>query len=203
MKDYLPHSDADFLIWFHNFRNKLGSYATQFHIPPEDVNLIQSKGYELEMAVQDANTKKEEAAKSVTHKNEVRSIFINSLRKEITRIKAHKNYTDAIGQELGIVSTSSTVDFANYKAKISAEVTGGLVRIKFVKKSVDGVNIYYRRKGETVWRFLARDTRSPYEHRIQLEDPSKPEHYEYRAFGVVNDVEIGQPSDVVEVVFGV
>ena len=30
----------------------------------------------------------------------------------------------------------------------------------------------------------------------------QPEHWEYRAFGVIDDAEIGQPSDIAEIVFG-
>jgi hypothetical protein len=67
---------------------------------------------------------------------------------------------------------------------------------------VDGVNIYRRKRGEVIWQLVTRSTRSPYEHRIQLENPAQPEHWEYRAFGVIKDVEIGQPSDIVEVIFG-
>jgi hypothetical protein len=33
-------------------------------------------------------------------------------------------------------------------------------------------------------------------------DKMQPEHWEYKAFGVINDDEIGQASDIVEVVFG-
>jgi len=129
-------------------------------------------------------------------------IFSTNVRKKVTRIKAHKNYTDAMGRELGIIGTTTTFDATGYKPFLSVEVTGGLVGIKFQKKGVDGVNIYCRRKGEVSWRFLARDTRSPYDDHIKLENPSQPEHWEYRAYGVVNDMEIGQPSDVVEVIFG-
>lgn len=203
MKDYLPSNDAELLIWLHNFNKKMAMHGYNLGLSSESLSEINMQSNSLSQAVQDVATKKEEVAQAVTYKNDVRTAFLTNLRKEIARIKTHRNYTESLGQEVGIIGTSTSFDPTNYKPELKVEVTGGVVRIKFKKKGVDGVNIYRRRKGEAVWHFLARDTRSPYEDRIQLEDPSKPEHWEYRAYGVINDEEIGQPSDVVEVIFGV
>jgi hypothetical protein len=96
----------------------------------------------------------------------------------------------------------SRFDSENYKASITASIVAGCVRIKFVKNGVDGINIYNRPKGTAVWKFLARDTKSPYDDHIELATAGQPEHWEYRAFGVIDDAEIGQPSDIVEIVFG-
>lgn len=76
------------------------------------------------------------------------------------------------------------------------------MRIKFSKSSTDGVNLYHRRKGQAEWSFLARDTKSPYDDHIVLSIANQPEHWEYRAYGVIDDEEIGLASDIVEVVFG-
>lgn len=202
MKDYLPHGDAELLIWLANFKSKISLYGSEFDMPQNDIAEISTESTELEQAVQDANMKKEEAARAISFKNERRANFLKNIRKEVARIKAHKKYTEAIGQELGIVGAGKSFDATSYKPTLTAEITGGVVRIKFQKKGVDGVNIYHRKRGEGVWRFLARDTRSPYEDRIKLENPTQPEHWEYRAYGVIKDDEIGQPSDVVEVIYG-
>lgn len=202
MNDYLPHGDAEFLIWLNNFRSKLAMYANDFNIAPENVGTIEMKINDLTTSVQDVATQKEMMAKSVTYKNSVRKQVESEVRKEATRIKAHRNYTEAIGQELGIIGSKSSFDPATFKPKPKADVSGGMVRIKFQKKGINGVNVYRRRKGEVEWQFRARDNNSPYEERIQLENPAVPEHWEYRLIGVIKDVEIGQPSDVVEVIVG-
>ncbi|MDZ4705804.1 MAG: hypothetical protein SH848_17890 [Saprospiraceae bacterium] len=202
MKDYLPHGDAELLLWLTNFNNKMMQYGYEFGLSPEDVSEIDMQGEIVRQAVQDANTKKEEAARATTFKNEQRASFVVNLRKGITRIKAHRNYKESFGQELGIVGTTSSFNATSFKPKPKGEVSGGMVRIKFQKKGVDGMNVYRRRKGEATWEFRARDNNSPYEERIQLEKPAQPEHWEYRLIGVVKDVEIGQPSDIVEVIFG-
>lgn len=202
MKDYLPHGDAEFLLWFTNLKNKIMMHGYNVGLSQEDMSEIDLEGETVKFAIQDANTKKEEAAKAVAYKNEVRTTFLNKLRKIISRIKAHRNYSDSLGQELGIIGSKSSFDPVKYKPKPKVAVSGGMVRIKFQKKGIDGVNVYCRRRGEVEWQFRARDNNSPYEERIQLENPAVPEHWEYRLIGVIKDVEIGQPSDVVEVIFG-
>ena len=77
-----------------------------------------------------------------------------------------------------------------------------VVRIKFKKLGVDGINLYHRKKGTTSWLFLARATKNPFDDQIVLATAGQPEHWEYRAFGVIDDAEIGQPSDIVEMVYG-
>ncbi len=88
----------------------------------------------------------------------------------------------------------------NYKAKITAETFAGFGRIKFVKKGVDGLNLYHRKKGTSAWLFLARVTKSPFDDHVALLNNDQPEHWEYRATGVVNDVEVGVASDIIEVI---
>lgn len=203
MKDYLPHGDAEFLLWFTNLKNKIQLHGYNVGLSQEDMSEIDMEGEAIRQAIQDANTKKEEAAKAVAYKNEVRTAFLMKLRKIIARIKAHRNYSDSLGQELGIIGSKSNFDPTTFKPQPKVAVSGGVVRIKFQKKGIDGVNVYCRRKGAIEWQFQARDNNSPYQERIVLENPAVPEHWEYRLIGVIKDVEIGQPSDVVEVIFGV
>jgi len=74
--------------------------------------------------------------------------------------------------------------------------------IKFTKKGVDGININHRKKGSLTWKFLARDTKSPYDDYIELAVAGQPEHWEYQAFDVFDDEEISVASDIVEVLYG-
>jgi hypothetical protein len=202
MKDYLPHGDAEFLIWLHNFYNKFNLYAGQFNILPSDVSDLNTQIGNMTTSVQNVATQKEMMAKVVSQKNSIRKELESQVRQEAARLKAHKNYTDHIGQELGIVGSKSSFDPTTVKPKPEGKVTGGLVRIKFQKKGIGGVNVYRRQKGEVDWQFRARDNNSPYEERIVLKNAAVPEHWEYRLIGVIKDVEVGQPSDIVEVIVG-
>ncbi|MFN7119169.1 MAG: hypothetical protein ACK4TA_20390 [Saprospiraceae bacterium] len=202
MRDFIPSNDAEFLIWLKNFRNKLSMYIYHFGISPEDLGKLDMLISSMETSVQEVAAQKEVMAKTVTQKDGVRKELEAMIRAEANRTKTNKNYTEAIGQELGIVGSKSRFDPATYKASGKATVAGSMVRIKFSKKGVDGVNVYVRRKGEVEWKFRTRDNNSPYEERIVLENPAVPEHWEYRLVGVIKDVEVGLPSDVIEVIIG-
>jgi hypothetical protein len=66
----------------------------------------------------------------------------------------------------------------------------------------EGVVAYWRKHGETVWKSASRDTSSRYDGYTALALASTPEVREYYAYGVHNDEQIDQPSDIVTVTFG-
>ena len=60
------------------------------------------------------------------------------------------------------------------KAEITAEVISGHVRIKFKKGQTDGIALYCRLKGLSAWRFVSRDTNSPYHDYTALRSGLRP-----------------------------
>ena len=64
-----------------------------------------------------------------------------------------------------------------------------------------GITLYSRKQGEPAWKFLSRDTNSPYDDHTPLTTPGTPEVREYQAFGMWGDEQIGQPSDIVSATF--
>ena len=64
------------------------------------------------------------------------------------------------------------------------------------------MSIYCRKKGEVTWRLIAvRKRKFPYYDEAPLAVPGVPEVREYMAIGVVADEEVGQPSEIKEVVY--
>ena len=119
------------------------------------------------------------------------------------RIKAHPNYTDAIGKQLRIVAEAK-LDPKSYKAELGQpRVTGNFVTIPFRKAGgeVSGINLYRQCKGETGPRQIGFFFRTP---AIDTTPTSsgKLEECKYTARAVVDNKEIGQPSDEVTVTVG-
>jgi hypothetical protein len=114
----------------------------------------------------------------------------------VERIKAHSKFTDAIGKLLRIVSAK--LDPKSYRAELGQpRQTGPNVTIPFRKAGgeVSGINLYRQGKGESApqligffWRTPAIDTA-----------PGRSGQFTYTARAVLNDKEIGQPSDAVTV----
>jgi len=77
------------------------------------------------------------------------------------RLKINPAYTDALGEQLGIVGPEDTTDLAAAKPTLTVRaLPHGVVELVFNKSKSDGVNIYSRRTGDAGFVFLARDTAS-------------------------------------------
>lgn len=60
-----------------------------------------------------------------------------------------------------------------------------------------------RLKGQTQFKLIATNrTRFPFDDDSPLAQPGTPETREYQAIGVLADKEIGQPSDIVSLLYG-
>jgi hypothetical protein len=200
--DYIPRNDGDLLLWAQNYKTTIATAGVTLGLTTADVTTKQTLCENLINSITQVQAAKAAAANAVKQKEDVIQTSGGALRTKIGRHKKAITYTATIGESLKIIGSANNVDIVAYKAKISVEKFAAFVRIKFTKQNADGINFYHRKKGEAQWKFLARDTKSPYDDHIVLAVANQPEHWEYRAFGVINDDEIGQASDIVEVVFG-
>jgi hypothetical protein len=136
----------------------------------------------------------------------------------VAQLKANSNYSKAIGENLGIEADETSFDEENYKPEGSAKAVLNVVTIKFSKKGVDGQVIYSKvTTGVSAlpstpgtptpvilsqYTKIAIDLHSPYIDNRELTVAGQPELREYYLRGVLNDAEIGVPSDVIRVVVG-
>jgi type II secretory pathway pseudopilin PulG len=93
-------------------------------------------------------------------------------------------------------------DPATFKSVLKLSIMGGHIRVDFSKEKCDSVVVYCRLRGTQGWTKLGNDSRSPYYDTAPLANPNVPETREYMGMGVIDDVEIGLPSDIVSIVFG-
>jgi hypothetical protein len=202
MIDFFPTSTAQQVTWLTNFKNKIAIHGETLGLSKEEVATHQENCTKMIDKINFVETQKTALKAAVKSKEETQRKEIGNLRAAIARFKTATLFDKSIGQDLSVMGTNLSMDKKVYRPKITAEIYAGFVRLKFIKKGTDGVNIYHRKKGESTWKFLARDTKSPYDDKIVLATEGQPEHWEYRAYGVIKDTEIGQPSDIVEIVYG-
>ena len=94
------------------------------------------------------------------------------------------------------------MDPAHSRPTIDAEAQCGRIKITGKKPGFDSVSIYSRKKGDVQWKLIAvRKRKFPYYDETPLAVPNTPEVREYMAIGVVKDEEIGEPSEIKEVVY--
>lgn len=201
MADFIPASDAELSLWLVNFKQKLPTYSTLYAFPPGELEQVTTKGDAIIAAINTVEISKAKLKTDVSNKDALKNDGITHIRKFVNRIKAHGTFTDAHGQDLGILYNASSAKLDELKPVIKAQSFPGYVRISFTKKGLSGVNIYARLEGETKWGFLGRDTNSPYDDHRPLAN-GQAESREYMAIGLDGDDEVTQQSDIVSVVFG-
>jgi len=228
-KFYLPTQEGERVTWLNNFAAKLPAYAAAFGITAAELSIVaamaliysfiinliaQSRAYTQELT-QFKNLLSIAPSGSTLGTLPVLTpavappltqagifTFIGGL---VMRIKGTKDfYTPAIGEDLRIIGDEITFDEANFKTTLKGKSLPGNNEISFVKSETDGVNVYSHPVGSTdpnVWEKLAFDTSSPYNDTRALANAGVPENRKYRARGVINDVEIGQWSDILSLTF--
>ena len=202
MPDFIPRSEPQLAMWLLNHQQQITVLGASLGLSGADITAITNACTRTITNINAVEAKKNELDQTITNKDTQKDEDLGTIRNYVRIEKANPGFTDAIGAALGIMATASAMDEENMKSKLTAEAFPGYVRLKFTKKGLDGVNIYTRLKGQSAWNFLARDTNSPYDDNRALTTAGVPETREYMCIGVVADGEIGQPSDIVSVVFG-
>jgi hypothetical protein len=199
--DYIPRSEPQLAIWLQNFGKKISTHGQALGLTAEEIKLAETRCSETSAKITEIEQKKTELQQIVAAKDDLKNDTLVSIRGFVTRIKAHTVYTEPIGHDLGVIAANSIANVSSNKTQLKVEALPGRVRISFTKKGFSGVNIYTRGNGTAQWSYLARDNNSPYDDVRPLTN-GQPEKREYMAIGVVGDDEVGQPSDIVSVVFG-
>ena len=122
------------------------------------------------------------------------------MRQDFSNIKTSTGYNSGIGEVLEILSDSATFNPLTYKPVITRITSfGGHNELMTKKRGVTSMNVYWRRKGEETWRLLApKRVKFPVQDDNAPATPGQAEVREYRVIGVLNDQEVGQPSDIAE-----
>lgn len=201
-KYFIPSAIALLYLWVKKFRDTLPHYATDLGLAPALVTALQASCDAILTHIEAADGAASAAKGARKQRNKVIKLELAAITKAIGDFKRVSGYTEAIGQELGVIGESGTFDPESFKPVIKGEAFPGYVNFTYAKYGVDGLNFYSRLKGTADWKFIGFDIESPFHDTLALADSAKPETREYSAIGVLNDLEIGQRSDVVVVTFG-
>jgi hypothetical protein len=198
MPDYIPHTDDGLKTWLQKRKVKLPLHAAALGLTPAQVAARQADCNAIIAEIDNVAQKRAALAPAVAAKEATK---LAAIRLQTRQEKVAAGYTPAIGQDLDIVGEETDENLAQSRPDLKGQAYEGYVRLRFKKGGWDGVNLYTRLEGQTAWQFLAHDTNSPYDDQRPLSVPNQPETREYIAIGVVDDVEVGLPSEVVQVVY--
>lgn len=200
--DYIPSSYRDFRDWLQLQKERLPAAAPALNMTADE--------QAAHLAAVDALLPKVSSLVDTMDAVDILAADVSALsdthlpmlRQSIRRAKTSAGCTPGLAQQLGWARNGGEMDPAGSQPVITATVQAGRVRFDGRKPGFEAVNLYRRRKGETDWTLVAiRKRKFPLYDEAPLAAAGVPEVREYRAFGVVADEEIGQPSASVEVIF--
>lgn len=116
----------------------------------------------------------------------------------IARIKKHPGYTNAIGQDLGIIGAEQTVDPSSLKPIRERTLEAGHPNVGWTKQGMDGLEIRVDR-GTRTFSFLAIDTVPDYLDTAPLPAPGTSAIWKSKAVYRFKDEQVGQWSNVASI----
>ena len=133
---------------------------------------------------------------------EILAVQMPLIRAAIKRAKTSPGCTPAIQTQLDWVGAVQHPHPGISRPTIEIEAQRGRVKVSGKKPGFDAVSIYSRIRGEVQWKLIAvRKRKFPFYDESPLAVAHTPEVREYMAIGVVNDEEIGEMSEIKEVVY--
>ena len=199
-QDFYPTTDANKLAFLDHLVNELLTVGVSVGVSAADQTAITTQVDTFRGTLTDKITAKAAAQAATAACTAADNATEEVIRAHVRRIKAHANYTEAIGQQLQIegpeLTPSSPTESQPDLRAIS--VVAGEVTIGFRKRGFTGVEISSRRGSETEFSFLARDTEEPYVDTRANLSPG-PETRYYRAQFLNKDQPVGQFSDLLVV----
>lgn len=223
---YLPTGDRNKALWHRNFSTTFAGYASLLGFTEADVASLNNDSAAFTYVLDDMELFKSEAQERTSYKDLLRDgasgtalgpfpavpilpkaptavaagIFprVTSM---VKRIKAHPNYTEAIGRDLGIIGAddSSTQRIA-LKPTLTLSTDGGAVVVKYTKGNTAGIRLLCCRGSETEFTLLATVTKPTYKDNRPNLVAGQPEQRKYCAWFLQDDQPTGQCSDEVSIV---
>lgn len=201
MIDFVPSSDAELVTWATNIKDKIASEGPTLGLTPEAIDEVTVWCDVMIKAITIADKSRTTYESLAADKKVKVADSISKARKFAKDVKRINSYTVAIGTELGLVGKGTVFSSSDYKPTLKVEAFTGYVNVKFVKKGVEGVNLYVRKKGEGIWQKVSFFAHSPCKDTRPLTDEGQAENREYMCIGVKKDQEIGLQSNIVSVAF--
>jgi hypothetical protein len=131
----------------------------------------------------------------------VSSGIIPRLSTLVAHLKSHKNYSSAIGLDLGVIGTSTVTDPSTWKPILSAQNKAGHPIIGWTKGGAAAIEIWVDRGEGAGFVFLTINTEPNTSDSQPL--PATSAVWKYKAIYRLHDEQIGQWSDVLSITVGV
>jgi hypothetical protein len=221
---FWPVSDSDLAVWTNNFSNKLGTYAALTGITSDEVTSVQNDAAIFQYVINMQEVFKQTTHNIIEYKNLLKHVvgqqhlgvlpvmpvlgnapatvaegMFDRLAKLIQRIKASVNYTNNMGQDLGIIAPTSVTDTTTLQPVLTVKMDAGRPRIRCLKNGVDALDLYVDRKDGAGFVLINRLLKFNYIDIANLPAATAVAEWDYKARYVIGNDNVGLMSGVVSI----
>ena len=201
LRDFIKTRDGDLDGQEENFITKFPGIAPTLGIDALEVTSVTDILGNHRTTFSAMLAKKAESKAAVADNNLKKKLAVGEYRRIAQKIKASNGYTEAIGDELGIIGPDVVMPpLEEMKPTLKVEVSGGVAEIKWDKQGMEAIAVYSKRGSEVSFSFFDKDVESPLTDDRPKLDPALPEERSYYAYYVDDDENVGQQSDIVTVI---
>lgn len=198
---FVPRGDAQAGVWSGTVNEKAPIICPQLGVDAAGVTEIQTAATNYKTWVELVETKKRELEQAVAGKNLSRKTDVVVIARYAAQMKAHKDYTEALGCALGIVGAVTIIDPKDLRPTISLRAFPGQVEVSFNLQTMKSITVYSRIKGTNGWEKLGNDKKPPFIDTRALQVANQPEVREYCARYFDGKEDIGEMSAIETIVF--
>jgi hypothetical protein len=222
--DFISKSDQGKAAFLKNLALKLPGYAVLLGITPAEVASVQADAAMFNHILDRQEAYKTFNQGNTAYKNALRDgplgaplgslpVFptlpvapavvlagvIPRARKLAGRIKGSPAYTEAIGEDLGIVGDEQVLDIPNLKPMLTSRLDVGRPMIIWLKGPADSINIYVDRKNGKGFVYLATDSQPDYLDTFPMPEGLDSVVWDYKGIYRIGDDPVGQFSEPISV----
>lgn len=222
---YLPNSDSERNVWLNNFSIKINTYATLVGITAAEVAALQKDAVMYTYVINMLEVYKQTVNNITSHKNLLKHAVgqqhlgalpvaptlsaapasvpegvFDRVSKMVKRIKASTNYTEAMGNDLGIIAPTQTIDIASMQPDLKVSLDADRPHIKCSKGYADAIDLYVDRKDGLGFVLIGRLLKLDYIDVVSLPANTVLAEWDYKARYVIGNDVVGLMSSVVSVV---
>lgn len=222
---YIPTSDSERNVWYGNFSTKINTYAALVGITAAEVTAIQKDAAMFNYIINMAEAYKQTVNNITSYKNLLKHAVgqqhlgalpvaptlsaapasvpegvFDRVGKYVKRIKASANYTEAMGQDLGIIAPVQTIDITSMQPDLKVSLDADRPHIKCSKGYADAIDLYVDRKDGAGFILIGRLLKLDYIDVVSLPANTLLAEWDYKARYVIGNDVVGLMSAVVSVV---
>lgn len=222
---FIPSSDADKVVWLNNFTTKMSLYAAQVGITTAEVTALQKDNAYFSYIISVMEMYRQNLLNMSGYKNMLKKAvaqqhigampvlptlptappavsegIFDRVAKLVTRIKASINYTDNIGNDLGIVAPAENIDVSTMQPDLKINLEVGRPHLKWVRGYADALDLYVDRNDGAGFVLIGRFNRNEYLDVVSLPSSKVFEEWHYKGVYVIADTPVGLYSKVTSVI---